>query len=89
MIRVPRDFKPLLDSLSSATAHRDTARRLILFFATACLVTGDRTVSAVLRLLSLIEPLNPSTYHRLFSHRRWCANRFAKSIRQIDCQLRD
>ena len=80
MIRVPRDLKPLLDSLSSATAHRDTARRLILFFATACLVTGDRTVSAVLRLLSLIEPLNPSTYHRLFSHRRWCANRFAKRI---------
>ncbi|WP_390621964.1 transposase [Crateriforma conspicua] len=50
------------------------------YFTAAILVTGDRTVSAVLRLLSLIEPLNPSTYHRVFSHRRWCANRFAKII---------
>ncbi|EMI41659.1 hypothetical protein RRSWK_05831 [Rhodopirellula sp. SWK7] len=34
----------------------------------------------MLRLLSLIEPLNPSTYHRVFSHRRWHAGRFAKVI---------
>ena len=80
MIRVPRDFKPLLDDLSSATVHRDTARRLILFFAAAVLLTGDRTVSAVLRLLQLIEPLNCSTYHRLFSHRRWKPSVFAKII---------
>jgi hypothetical protein len=80
MIRVPRDFKPLIDDLSSATRHRETARRLILFFAAATLVIGDRTVSAVLRLLCLIEPLNPSTYHRLFSHRNWSASHFAKII---------
>ena len=80
MFRVPRDFKPLLDQLSSATTHRDTARRLILFFAAAILVVGDRTVSAVLRLLALIEPLNPSTFHRLFSHRRWSSRRFARII---------
>ncbi|MCM2375073.1 IS701 family transposase [Aporhodopirellula aestuarii] len=80
MIRVPREFKPLMDQLSSATRHRETANRLILFFAAATLVIGDRTVSAVLRLLSLIEPLNASTYHRLFSHRRWCSRRFARII---------
>lgn len=80
MIRVPRDFKPLINDLSSATCHRQTARRLILFFTAATLVIGDRTVSAVLRLLGLIEPLNPSTYHRLFSHRQWSASRFAKII---------
>lgn len=80
MIRVPRQFKPLLDRLSLATEHRDTARRLILFCAATIVVTGDRTVSAVLRLLSLIEPLNPSTYHRVFSHRRWRAGRVAKII---------
>ena len=66
MIRVPRDFKPLIDDLSSATRHRQTARRLILFFAADTLVIGDRTVSAVLRLLGLVEPLNPST-----SDRQW------------------
>ena len=41
MIRVPRDFKPLLDDLSAAVARPQTARRLILFFAAAVLVVGD------------------------------------------------
>jgi hypothetical protein len=80
MIRVPRDFKPLLDDLSAAVAKPQTARRLVLFFATAVPVVGDRTVSAVLRLLSLIEPVNPSTFHRLFSHRRWNATGLAKVV---------
>lgn len=77
MIRVPRDFRPLLDELAGAFSRPQTGRRLILFFAAAVLVIGERTVSAVLRLLSMIEPLNPSTYHRLFSHRRWSARRLA------------
>ena len=64
MICVPHQFKPLLARLSSATARPQTARRLILFFAAAILVIGDRTVSGVLRLLDLITPLNPSTFHR-------------------------
>lgn len=83
MICVPRQFKPLLDNLS-ATFHRpQTARRFLLFLAAAILVTGDRTVSGVLRLLSMIEPLNPSTYHRLFSHRRWSSRRLAYVITQF------
>lgn len=77
MIRVPRDFKPLLDELAGAFSRPQTARRVILFFAAAILVIGERTVSAVLRLLGMIEPLNPSTYHRLFSHRRWSSRRLA------------
>ena len=36
----------------------------MLFFAAAILVIGDRTVSAVLRLLGMVELLNPSSYHR-------------------------
>ena len=27
MIRLPRDFKPLMDQLSSATRHRETVNR--------------------------------------------------------------
>ena len=80
MIRVPRNFKPLLDQLSSATGRPQTTRRLILFFASAILVVGERTVSGVLRLLQLIEPLNPSTFHRLFSCRKWSSRRLAKVI---------
>jgi hypothetical protein len=71
VIRVPKEFTPLLQSLTAAFGRPLTARRLILFFLAAILTTGDRTVSNVLRLLSLIETVNPSTYHRLFSHRRW------------------
>jgi hypothetical protein len=70
MICVPRDFEPLLDDLSLSVARPQAARRLILFFAAAILVVGTRTVSAVLRLLSLVEPVNPCTYHQLLSHRR-------------------
>ena len=80
MIRVPRDFKPLLDDLSSAFPKSQTAGRLVLYFAAVILVNGTRTVSGVVRLLSLIEPLNPSTYHRLFSHRRWSPRRPARVI---------
>ena len=77
MIRVPRDCKPLLDQLAGAFSRPQTARRVILFFAATILTRGDRTVSAVLRLLSFIEPLNPSTYHRLFSYRRWRTRKLA------------
>ena len=77
---LPRDFKPLRDDLSAATARPQTARRLVFFFAAAVLVIGDRTVSAVLRLLSLMEPVDPSTCHRLFSHRRRSARQLARVI---------
>lgn len=71
MIQTPQEFAPLLQSLVDTFRRPDTARRIVFFFAAAILTVGDRTVSNVLRLLSLVEKLNPSTYHRLFSHRRW------------------
>lgn len=80
MFRVPREFRPLLCDLSASFSRSQTARRFVLFFATATLITGPRTVSGVLRLLSLIEPLNPSTFHRLFSYRKWCSRRLARII---------
>lgn len=86
MIRVPRQFKPLLDDLSSAFARPQTATRVISFFAAAILITGNSTVSAVLRLLSLVEPLNCSTYHRVFSHRRWSMRPLAYQITRFVLQ---
>jgi len=71
MIPVPYQFKPLLKDLIATFRRQATARRIVFFFAAAILTLGDRTVSNVLRLLTLIESLNPSTYHRLFSHRHW------------------
>jgi len=71
MIRVPQEFKPLLQSIIGTFHRPATACRFVLFFLAAILTIGDRTVSNVLRLLSLTERVNPSTYHRLFSRRRW------------------
>ena len=80
MIRTPKDFTPLVQSLLVTFRRPATARRVIFFFAAAILTVGDRTVSHVLRLLSLIERVNPSTYHRLFSHRRWDSRPLAYAI---------
>ena len=60
MIRVPRDFNPLLEDLSASFRRPQTTRRLIFFFAAAIVVVGDRTVSAVIRLLAIIEPFDLS-----------------------------
>ena len=83
MIRVPRDFKPLLNDLSAAIDRPQTRTRFILFFAAAIVVVGDRAVSSTLRLLSQITPLNPSTYHRLFSHPKMVFAEVSKSCGQF------
>ncbi len=80
MIRTPKEFSPLVQNVVGFVGRRQTARRIVFFFAAAILTVGDRTVSNVLRLLSLIERLNPSTYHRLFSHRRWNARPLAYAV---------
>ncbi len=80
MIRTPRGFVPLLRNVTGSFRRKETARRLVFFCAAAILVMGTRTVSNVLRLLSLIKKLNPSTYHRLFSHRRWSSWNLARTI---------
>ena len=80
MIRTTKDFASLLQDLVDTFHRPATARRVVLFFAAAILTVGDRTVSNVLRLLGLIEKLNPSTYHRLFSCRRWKTRPLAYAI---------
>jgi hypothetical protein len=67
MIRMPRDFKPLVGNLSASFRRPQTACRLVFFFAAAIVVAGDRTVSAVIQLLAIIEPISPSTFHTVFA----------------------
>jgi hypothetical protein len=80
MIPMPRDFRPLLNHIVASVGQEATARRLIIFFSAATLVIGRRTGSAVFRLLGLIEMVHPSTFHRLFSHRKWMPIHPAKVI---------
>jgi len=80
MIRTPNEFSPLLQSMVDSFRRPATARRVVFFFAAVILTVGDRTVSNVLRLIGLIEKVNPSTYHRLLSHRRWKSGPLAYAI---------
>jgi hypothetical protein len=62
-----------LGDLSASFRRPQTALRLIFFLGAADSGggIGDRTVSAVIRLLAIIEPINPLTVYQPFSHRRW------------------
>lgn len=80
MIFVPKSFVPLRDRLLDSFSRPATAKRVVFLMLAAILVTGNRTVANLLRLISLVERLNPSTYHRVLSHRRWDSMRLARII---------
>ena len=85
MIPGPRDIRSLLNDIISSVGPESTARRLVVFFATAVLLLGSLTVSFVIRLLSLIESVNPSTFERMpesgqqRSLRRWIVLNFSRT----------
>lgn len=62
MFRVPLAFRPLLLDLLGCYPRPSTARRMLLLMAGAILTSGNRTVSNILRLLVLLDQLNPSTW---------------------------
>ena len=80
MFCVPKALKPLRDGLVKDFSRAATARRVVFLMLAAILVTGNRTVANLLRLIAFVERLNPSTYHRVLSHRRWNATRLARIV---------
>jgi hypothetical protein len=80
MILLPKGFEPLFNELSSDFTKQATGKRVVWLMLAAVLVAGNRTVSGLVRLISLVEYVNPSTYHRVLSHRRWMMVRLAKII---------
>ena len=80
MVRVPNALAPLRNQLMDSFSNPATARRVLLLMLAAILVVGSRTVANLLRLISLIECLNPSTYHPVLSHRHWDATRLVRII---------
>ncbi len=80
MFRVPLAFRPLLVDLLSCYPRPSTAHRMLLLMAGAILTSGNRTVSNILRLLALLDKLNPSTYHRVLSHRRWHSRALCRTL---------
>lgn len=57
-----------------------TFRRWLVLLTGAVLTTGRRTVSNVLRTVKSFAPGDPSSYHRVFSKRRWSMWRLARAL---------
>ena len=67
---LPRPARALFDSLGRAFT-RATALRFSLLLAAALLTVGRHTVANLLRTMGPLVPGDPSSYRRVFSHRRW------------------
>ena len=70
MSLLPRAAQPLLESFSGAFT-RPTFKRFLTLMLGAVLTTGRRTITNLLRSVRGLAPGHPSSYHRVFSRRRW------------------
>ncbi len=79
MYVIPKAARPLLDELVGAFTQPTFRRVVVLLFA-AILVVGRRTVANLLRIAGAWAPGHPSSYHRVFSKRRWRSWRLARAL---------
>jgi DDE superfamily endonuclease len=68
--QLPKPARALFDSLAGAFT-RPTFLRFVVLALAAILTVGQRTVCNLLRTLGRLAPGHPSSYHRVFSKRRW------------------
>jgi DDE superfamily endonuclease len=76
---VPRPARSLLDCLAGGFT-RPTFLRVVVLALAAILTVGQRTVCNLLRTLGALAPGHPSSYHRVFSRRRWTCWRLARGL---------
>jgi DDE superfamily endonuclease len=76
---VPEPARSLLDSLAGAFT-RPTFLRFVVLALASILTIGGRTVCNLLRTLGALAPGHPSSYHRVFSKRRWSSWRLARGL---------
>jgi hypothetical protein len=76
---VPAPARSLLDSLAGAFT-RPTFLRFVVLSLAAILTIGQRTICGLLRTLGALAPGHPSSYHRVFSKRRWSCWRLARCL---------
>ncbi len=79
MLLIPSFAQPLLGQFAPVFLQPTYQRFLVLIMA-ATLTTGRRTVSNLLRTLPGLAPGDPSSYHRVFSKRRWSSLRLARIL---------
>jgi hypothetical protein len=76
---VPQPARSLFDALAGGFT-RPTFLRFVVLALAAILTVGCRTVCNLLRTLGALVPGHPSSYHRVFSHRRWAPWRLARGL---------
>jgi hypothetical protein len=79
MLVIPSFAQPLLAQFAPVFLQPTYQRFLVLLVA-ATLTTGRRTVSNLLRSVSGLAPGHPSSYHRVFSKRRWSSLHLARLL---------
>jgi hypothetical protein len=81
--RLPKQVHSIFDLLKPVFSGPVHCRFVLLALA-AILTVGGRTISNLLRVLGLLAPGHPSSYHRVFSRDRWSlwplAHRFAVAV---------
>jgi len=79
MLVIPSFAQPLLAQFAPVFLQPTYQRFLVLLVA-ATLTTGRRTVANLLRAVPGLAPGDPSSYHRVFSKRRWSSLRLARLL---------
>ena len=77
--RLPKPARSLFAALTGSFT-RPTFLRLVVLTLATILTVGQRTVCNLLRTLGALAPGHPSSYHRVFSKRRWSCCRLAQGL---------
>jgi hypothetical protein len=67
---IPEPLRSLIQPMAESFT-RPTFKRFLTLMGAAVLNTGRRTVSNLLRTAGALAPGDPSSYHSVFSRRRW------------------
>ena len=79
MLLIPSFARPVLDQFTPVF-FQPTYQRFLVLLVAAILTTGRRTVSNLLRTVPGLAPGDPSSYHRVFSKRRWSSFPLARLL---------
>jgi hypothetical protein len=79
MLTIPEFAQPVLGLFAPAFYH-PTYQRVLLLLLAAILTTGRRTVSNLLRTAAGLAKGDASSFHRVFSRRRWSTLALARIL---------
>ena len=77
---IPKRIIPLFAASRQAFSQERTYHRFLIVLVALVLTVGSRTVSNVLRTIGRLGPGDASSYHRLFSKRRWSTWKLSRAL---------